>query len=94
MLAFHVNARGVYNAIKAAVAEGHRRIINTGPLSVIAGHSKTFNHRVTEAMPAHTGIDLYSFTKGVGHEITRVFSENCDIHVLTTLHGSFPTNDG
>eukprot|EP01046_Picozoa_sp_COSAG06_P069352 COSAG06_NODE_18876_length_864_cov_0.912418_1_plen_61_part_00 len=44
-------------------------ITRTGPWSVVGGHSKTFNHRVTEDMPAHSGLDLYSFTKGLGHTI-------------------------
>ena len=30
-LAFHVNVRGTFNAIRAAVAAGHDRFINSGP---------------------------------------------------------------
>ena len=37
-------------------------------------------------MPAQTGLDLYSFSKGVGHEISRVFTQHYPgFHVLTTL---------
>ena len=43
----------------AAVRNGHSRLVNTGPWSVIGGHAKTFSHRITEDMPAHTGLDLY-----------------------------------
>ena len=81
--------RSRYNAVKAAVLAGHERLINTGPKP-----DNMFSYRVTEEMPWHTGIGLYSFTKGVGHEITRVFALNHPIHILTTLHGSFPVNDG
>jgi len=62
-LSFDVNAQGVFNACKAAVANGHTRLINTGPWTVVAGHAKTFFHNVTEDMPAATGLDLYSFSK-------------------------------
>jgi hypothetical protein len=89
VMSFRVNGQGVYNAIKAAVAAGHERLVNTGPKN-----DNMFNFSVTEEMPWHTGIGLYSMTKGIGHEIARVFSANHPIHVLTTLHGSFPINDG
>ena len=52
----------------------------------MAGHAKTFFHKVNEEMPAQTGLDLYSFSKGVGHEISRVFTQHYPgFHVLTTL---------
>ena len=44
-------------------------------------------------MPPQSGLDLYSFSKGIGHEISRVFSANYPLHVLTTMHGSFPRAD-
>ena len=87
---FDVNARGVFNACKAAAEAGHARLVNTGPWTVIAGHARTFHHQLTEGLPVQTGTDLYSFSKGVGHEISRVFSANSGLHVLCTLHGSFP----
>ena len=33
-VSFDVNATGVYNACKAAIAHGHTRLVNTGPWSV------------------------------------------------------------
>ena len=42
VLSFKVNAQGVYNAVKAAVAAGHERLVNTGPKP-----DNLFNFRVT-----------------------------------------------
>jgi hypothetical protein len=33
---------------------------------------------------------LHSFSKGLGYEVARVFTENFELHVLSTMHGSFP----
>jgi hypothetical protein len=45
-------------------------------------------------MPPQSGLDLYSFSKGLGHEIARVYTaNNPQLHVLTTMHGSFPRAD-
>jgi nucleoside-diphosphate-sugar epimerase len=92
-LAFDVNARGVFNAATAAVRCGHERLINTGPWTVVGGHYRNWHHNLNEDMPPQSGLDLYSFSKGIGHEISRVFSANHPLHVLTTMHGSFPRGD-
>jgi hypothetical protein len=36
-LAFHVNCAGTYFALLAALAQGHTRFINTGPMTVVEG---------------------------------------------------------
>ena len=36
-LAFRVNTQGTYNAIRAAVAAGHDRFVNSGPVRCIVG---------------------------------------------------------
>ena len=92
-LAFDVNARGVFNAATAAVQCGHARLVNTGPWTVVGGHYRNWHHNLNENMPPQSGLDLYSFSKGIGHEIARVFSVNFPLHVLTTMHGSFPRAD-
>ena len=89
--AFEVNCRGVYCTMTAAVAYGHTRLINTGPKEVHAGQQYRAHHNLAEDGPPQSGLDIYSFSKGLGNEVARVFSKNHAIHVLTTLHGSFPS---
>lgn len=89
--AFEVNCRGVFNAMTAAVAHGHPRLVNTGPKEVHAGQQYRAHHNLTEDGPPQSGLDIYSFSKGLGNEVARVFTKNHEITVLTTLHGSFPS---
>ena len=72
---------------------GHSRLINTGPWTVVGGHFRNWHHDLNEDMPPQSGLDLYSFSKGLGHEIARVYTENNPLHVMTTMHGSFPRAD-
>lgn len=62
--AFEVNCKGVYNAMVAAVANGHARLINTGPKEVHAGHQYRSHHNLGETGPPQSGLDIYSFSKG------------------------------
>ena len=75
-LCFEVNTKGVLHACEAAVASGHRRLVNTGPWTVVGGHYRNWHHNLNEDMPPQSGLDLYSFSKGLGHEISRVFTMN------------------
>jgi hypothetical protein len=60
--------------------------------SVVAGgHYRNWYHGLHENMPPQSGLDLYSFSKGLGHEIARCFSASHPIHVMTSMHGSFPS---
>jgi nucleoside-diphosphate-sugar epimerase len=93
VLAFSVNCGGVYNACLAAVNAGHARLVNTGPKEVLAGHHYRSHHMINESVPPNPGLDIYSHTKGLGHEVSAVFAANHNLHVLTTLHGSFPAAD-
>ena len=86
-----MNCRGVFNALRAAVDLGHARLINTGPKEVHAGHQYRAHHHLGTDGPGQSGLDVYSFSKGLGNEVARVFTQNFPIHVLTTLHGSFPS---
>lgn len=106
-LAWDVNARGTYHAVRAAAAAGHSRFINTSPVASLVGHHQQHHHAITEAVPPSpgplpsvvlsgeqvsaenklaawgfcsrvkapvllAGLWLYSISKAVGHEITRV----------------------
>jgi len=47
--------------------------------------------QITESAPPWPGTNLYYMTKGLGHEITRVYSANFPLHVLTCLFGGVST---
>ena len=44
-LAFHVNVRGTFNAIRAAVAAGHDRFVNSGPVDAVVGHGMAWGYQ-------------------------------------------------
>lgn len=90
-LAFRVNVFGTYLAIRAAVAAGHRRFINTGPSGTVVGPSYRAFTGITENVPPWPGTGLYYITKGLGHMITRVFAHVYSLHVLTCLFGGVST---
>jgi nucleoside-diphosphate-sugar epimerase len=89
-LAFDVNTRGTWNAVRAAAELGHERFVNTGPRFTIVGSSYLdYDFGIREEIPPHPGTGLYALTKSLGQEICRVFSEQHPIHVLTLLFSSF-----
>ncbi len=89
-LAFEVNTRGTWNAVRAAVELGHERFINTGPRFTIVGPSYLdCDFGIREEIPPHPGTSLYALTKSLGQEVCRVFAEQHPIHVLTLLFSSF-----
>jgi nucleoside-diphosphate-sugar epimerase len=89
-LAFDVNTTGTYNAIRAAVENGHERFVNTGPHFTQVGPSyEYYDFDIPEEVPLHSGTNLYAHSKSLGQEICRVFAANYPVHVLTTLFLSF-----
>jgi hypothetical protein len=48
---------------------------------------------INESVPPNPGLDNYSHTKGLGHEVSAIFAANHNLYVLTTLRGSFPAAD-
>jgi nucleoside-diphosphate-sugar epimerase len=91
VLAFNVNVAGTLFAIRAAAAAGHSRFINTGPSGTVVGPGYRKFSQVNESVPPWCGTQLYYMTKGLGHEITRIYSECFPIHVLTCLFGGVST---
>ena len=92
--AFDVSARGCYNMMRAAVAHGIPRVINTGPHFTIQGKTyTTFDYEISPDAPPHPSTYLYALSKGVGQEICKVFTENHDVHVLTYLFYEFRDHD-
>src|SRR5262245_14898536 len=89
-LAFDVNSLGCYNMMRAAVAHGIKRIINTGPHFILAGATyERFDYEISPDIPPQPGTNLYALTKSLGLEICRVFTENHDINVQTYLFYNF-----
>ena len=85
-LAFHVNTRGCYHVMRAAVVHGIRRVINTGPHFTVAGpRYQRWDHGIGPDVPPHPGTGLYPITKSLGQEICRSFTEVHDVHVLEFL---------
>jgi hypothetical protein len=85
-LAFDVSTLGCYNMMRAAVAHGIRRIINTGPHFTVAGGSyELFDYDLNPDMPPQPGANLYALTKSLGQEICQVFADNHDLYVQTYL---------
>ncbi|MDX1932162.1 MAG: NAD-dependent epimerase/dehydratase family protein [Capsulimonadales bacterium] len=88
--AFRVNAQGVYNLCRAAVAHRIRRLVQTGPLQT-QGHSEddySWDWAVDNP-PARPGRSLYAHSKYLGQEIARVFAENHDLSVPNLLYTQF-----
>lgn len=76
--------------IRAAVAHGIRRVINTGPHFAVAGPTyERFDFALSPDMPPQPGTNIYALTKALGQEICRVFSEQYDIYVQTYLFYNF-----
>ena len=92
--AFDVNARGCYNMMRAAVAHGIPRVLNTGPHFTIQGETyTTFDYEINPDVPPHPSTNLYALSKGLGQEICKVFTENYAVHVLSFLFYNFRDHD-
>ena len=84
--AFDVNTLGCYNTMRAAVDQGVRRVINTGPHFTVQGPTyENYDYDIGPDAPSHPGVNLYSHSKGIGQEICRVFAEHNDLHLLMLL---------
>jgi nucleoside-diphosphate-sugar epimerase len=91
--AFGVNTIGAYNIMRAAVAHGIRRVVQTGPFQMgrdgAAGYD--WDTRIVEDVPARPGgfWDLYMHSKLAGQEICRIFAEHYGLEVPNLLFCNF-----
>jgi len=87
---FDVNCRGAFNVMRAAQKHGIKKVVHTGPQLVSLGHSGDYHHDwgVMDDVPPRGGLGLYGTTKQLGHEICRIFAEECDIQVITLVYAS------
>ena len=93
---FDVNARGVLNALTAAIACGHERFITTGPHWTLFGAQEqlALNYGINEENVPHPGAGLYGITKGLGLEIARVYSSHFRAHPPPSLWIMLPCSFG
>ena len=75
--AFRVNTLGAWNIMRAAVAHGARRVVQTGPLLTHAPHPAglTEDWDIASDAPPRPGDSLYFVSKMLGQEICRIFAE-------------------
>jgi len=90
VLAFRVNTLGCWNVMQAAVRQGIRRVINTGPHFTVAGPCyEQWDHAIGPDVPPHPGTHLYPLTKSLGQEVCRLFAESHDVYVQEYLFYNF-----
>ncbi len=86
-LAWDVSMRGNYNMMEAAVRNGVRRVINTGPHFQLAGPQyENWDFGLNPDMPPQPGTRLYAISKAMGQEICRVYAGRHDLYVMTLLY--------
>ena len=89
--AFKVNCLGAYNVMRAAVTQGIRRVVHTGPQMVmqeqIAGYR--WNSGVGSDVPMRPGVLVYLHSKYMGEEVVRTFAEAYGLEVPTFYFNHF-----
>jgi nucleoside-diphosphate-sugar epimerase len=95
MEAFRVNTLGAYNVVRAAVASGIRRVVQTGPqqmtMDPVTGY--WWDYDVPGNVPSRPGRNLYAHSKFLGQEICRVFSESYDLEIPVLVYAQFLNPD-
>ncbi|MCS6775160.1 MAG: NAD-dependent epimerase/dehydratase family protein [Chloroherpetonaceae bacterium] len=88
--AFRVNVLGTYHILRAAVAHGIRRVVQTGPAQNLLQDEDGYcwDYDVPEAL-ARPGRSLYFHTKYLGQEICRVFAEYYGMEVPVLQYCQF-----
>jgi hypothetical protein len=93
--AFRVNTLGSYNMVKAAVAQGIRRFVQTGPMLVgMDGESgDRWEYDIPGDVPPRPGHNLYAHSKYLGQEICRVFVDYYALEMPVLLYCQFLNPD-
>ncbi|HEU5085847.1 MAG TPA: NAD(P)-dependent oxidoreductase, partial [Roseiflexaceae bacterium] len=89
--AFRVNTLGAYAMMRAAVAHGIRRVVQTGPQQhTVSGESDySADYDIVDDAPPRPGRNLYFHSKYLGQEICRVYAEQYGIDVPVLLFSDF-----
>ncbi len=80
VLSFRVNMMGAYHVMQAAVAQGIKRVVHTGPEVIIGHYWHDFD--VTVEAPPRPGTGYYLLTKYLGQEAVRSFAETQGLEVI------------
>jgi nucleoside-diphosphate-sugar epimerase len=91
VLSFRVNMTGAYHVMQAAVRHGIRRVVHTGPETIISGY--WHDHDVTVEAPPRPGTDYYLLTKYLGQEVVRAFAEHRELEVIALYFHVFQPAD-
>jgi nucleoside-diphosphate-sugar epimerase len=91
VMSFRVNMTGAYHVMQAAVANGIRRVVHTGPEVIITGY--WLDHDVTVEAPPRPGTGYYLLTKYLGQEVVRSFAEHHDLQVIALYFHVFQPHD-
>lgn len=95
--AFRVNLVGAYHVCRAALANGIRRVVHTGPQQTTAGAhgfpGYAHDFGVVDDVPARPGASLYILTKYLGQEVCRIFAEDHGLEIPALLFTSFINPD-
>lgn len=91
--AFRVNVLGAYNVMRAAVATGIGRVVQTGPAQVLLDDPIGYaaDRRVASSTPPRSGANLYFLTKLLAQEVCRIFAEQHRIACPTLLYTTLLT---
>jgi len=88
--AFRVNMLGPYNVMRAAVAKGIRRVVQSGPsqISLNGPAGYTYDDDLISAdVPSRPGTELYFVSKLLGQHISRIFAYEHNLDVPCLLIG-------
>ena len=91
VMSFRVNMMGALHVMQAAVAHGIKRVIHTGPETIITGYWHDFD--VTVEAPPRPGTGYYLLTKYLGQEVVRSFAEAHALDVVALYFHVFQPAD-
>lgn len=93
--AFRVNVLGAYAIMRAAVAHGIRRVVQTGPAQVLLADPIGYasDRAVRPDTPARSGSEIYFLSKLLGSELCRIFAERYGIATPVLLFESLIAPD-
>jgi dTDP-4-dehydrorhamnose reductase len=81
-LSFRVNVQGAWNVMRAAAELGIRKVIHSGPQSVMAAYSHDFD---VADPPGRPGSGYYGLTKLLSGEVCRSFARRYGIQTVCLL---------
>jgi nucleoside-diphosphate-sugar epimerase len=86
-LAFAINVGGAYNILKAAAAQGLKRVIHTGPNTRTGGYEGDYRYeyRIPDGVSMRPGTGLYGHTKHLSVEMATAMAEAEGLDVMTLL---------